>query len=286
MARPTRIVISSFQGTGWPSLRLRSFSSISHISRSSNSTPHRRSTQRAAPPAPPRSYKYIVDIHGYLYLSSTKIRNFTSAYKDTQFLDFFYKRLRPNTPTSESNSTGVSNEEAERFRGEGYTYVSPCGKEINYIKPEDTPLVFLKLTDRGLTYGGTLVEPFQPSKLLVDPNTGYLYHPSPPPRSSRSTSTGTRSHSESPYGPYSLLRSALVLEHFSKSLEWNETGASFEWDGRRWEIGTLRETDVLRAKLRSRNRARYRPAQLFRNPAWHPTGAQAVSTNGLPLWNS
>lgn len=43
----------------------------------------------------------------------------------------------------------------------------------------------------------------------------------------------------SPYGPYSLLRSSLVLEQFASTLEWTEGGeGSYEWEGRRWGIAS------------------------------------------------
>ena len=93
-----------------------------------------------------------------------------------------------------------------------------------------------KVTVAELTYGASsLSTPFSPSSLRVSPRTGYLFHPSPIPR--RSTS--------SPYGPYSLLRSALVLDHFADSLELDEkAGGSYEYDGKRYAIGTLKDEDV------------------------------------------
>ncbi|KAI5476374.1 UPF0598 protein C8orf82-like protein [Pseudohyphozyma bogoriensis] len=192
-------------------------------------------TSQPAPSPPTREYFYEVDHTGGLYLSGTKVRNFTSCYKDPAFLDFFYKRLRLNDSDEE---------DANRYRKEGYEFVSPCGPEVNYVKPDDSALVFQKLVPQGLTYAGTLIEPFQPSTLLVDPDSGYLYHPSPRQKSRRSSAT---SPTTSQYGEYSLLRSSLVLEAFASSLRMeDERGGSFEWEGKTWEIGVIKPGQVLK----------------------------------------
>lgn len=61
---------------------------------------------------------------------------------------------------------------------EDYPFISPCGKELNFIKPADMPIVFHDLShDNELIYGGTLKVTFDPSKVLVSPRTGRLYHP-------------------------------------------------------------------------------------------------------------
>jgi len=118
-----------------------------------------------------REYFYYVDQHGQLFLEETKIRNFTTCtprpppprpapppslparcyqltaaaphcsqpprtagFKDVKFLDFFFSRLRPN-------DTGRL---ADR-----YPFVSPCGREMNYVAVEDVPVVFKTLTADG-----------------------------------------------------------------------------------------------------------------------------------------
>jgi len=187
-------------------------------------------------PGGPRVYHYEVDVHGQLFLAGTKIRNFTSCYKDPAFLDFFYQRLRLN-----EGEDVVSRSSREA----GFQFVSPCGPETNYVRADDTVLVFQKLVPEGLTYAGSLKTPFQPASLRVDPHSGYLYHPSPlPPKSRR------RSNPTSRYGPYSLLRSSLVLEAFAKTLDISDAGGSFEWEGKRWDIGFLKEDQVFRTRTR------------------------------------
>lgn len=71
-----------------------------------------------------------------LFLDDARIKNFTSCFKDKQFLRFFFKRLRFNaTP---------------RYQNE-FPYVSLCGTERNYIRCDDLPIVFTDViaNDKG-----------------------------------------------------------------------------------------------------------------------------------------
>lgn len=90
-----------------------------------------------------------------------------------------------------------------------------------------------------LRYAGSLTYPFDPAALRVDSTTGYLYHPSPLSRRTK------RSH----FGPYSLLRSSLVLEHLSESLELEAdpaAGGSYEFEGERYRLTSLQSGDIWR----------------------------------------
>eukprot|EP01135_Chromosphaera_perkinsii_P003424 Nk52_evm48s242 gene=Nk52_evmTU48s242 len=93
--------------------------------------------------------------------------NFTSCLKEIKFLDFFFKRLR-------ANNTGSY----EEF----FKYISPCGKELNFIEVEDTPYVFhtLKEVDGEdvLIYAGSMSVPFDASQLYMS-DEGRIYHPGP-----------------------------------------------------------------------------------------------------------
>ncbi|GAA5887641.1 hypothetical protein JCM6882_001479 [Rhodosporidiobolus microsporus] len=176
-----------------------------------------------------RVYLYDLDIHGQLFLSSAKHRTLATCYRDPRFLAVFYARLRRNDGLSE---------EAARLRAQGYEFLSLCEGEENFLRPhkEGSALVFQALEGSDLAYGGAQTLPFEPSSLRLDPSTGYLFHPSPVPRRSK---TGI-----SPYGPYSLLRSSLVLERFSDSLELDEDGGSYDFEGKRHSIGRLAAGDV------------------------------------------
>jgi len=107
-----------------------------------------------------RDYFFHVDLLGRLFLEDILPKNIATSLKSSKFLDFFFTMLRPN-------HTG-------RF-GE-YAWVSPCGKEMNFVRPADTPIVFDKLEDGMLIYGATLAEPFDPEELGWDEGTDRLYH--------------------------------------------------------------------------------------------------------------
>lgn len=217
------------------------------------SSPLRRFIQTSS--TPPRIYLYTLSIHGDLYLSSSPHQTVATAYRDPRFLTTFFTRLRRNES---------EDDEARELRSRGYEFVSVCMGEENYLRPDKdgSGMVYQSLQDgrkftselftlpsplplvlsrtdsfrtAELHYGGTLIHPFSPSSLLLHPQTGYLFHPSPVSRRSKT------SH----YGPHSLLRSSLVLERFAETLEMEESGGgSYEYEGRRWEFGVLKEGDV------------------------------------------
>ena len=98
-------------------------------------------------------------------------------FQDKQFLAFFFKRLK-------INNTGIFQKD--------FPYLSPCGKEINYIRCEDRPIVFSSfLEDQEETSNNELYHltfngigpkvkfEFQPSKLCMLPKSGRVYHPAP-----------------------------------------------------------------------------------------------------------
>ena len=83
-----------------------------------------------------------------------------------------------------------------------FPYVSPCGRETNYVRCDDVPVVFTHLLSSNgqvvqdiaqyctssseeqalLSYGGSghlLTIPFQPNHLLMFPASGRVYHPGP-----------------------------------------------------------------------------------------------------------
>lgn len=55
--------------------------------------------------SPFRVYRYVVDVHGQLFLHDTVPKNLTSCFKNTDFLDFFFKRIRPNPASLTSASS-------------------------------------------------------------------------------------------------------------------------------------------------------------------------------------
>ena len=67
-------------------------------------------------------------------MDDAKMKNFTSCFKEKQFLKFFFTRLKVN-------DTG-------RFSKE-FPYYSPCGRERNYIRCDDLPIVFTNVLKAG-----------------------------------------------------------------------------------------------------------------------------------------
>ncbi|BGP28826.1 hypothetical protein JCM10296v2_000562 [Rhodotorula toruloides] len=203
-------------------------------------TTNRRSLSSTSPPRsspkdpPTREYFYDVDVHGQLFLSTTKHRNVATAYRDPRFLSTLYARIRRNTGEDEKSLS---------VRQQGYEFQSDCLGERNYLRPdrEGTVLVFQSLEEGELHYGGSLTAPFDPAALRVDPTSGYLFHPSPIPSRRRAASEASR------YGPYSLLRSSLVLEHFANSLEFDDDGrGSFGYREQRFDLAKLEDGDIWR----------------------------------------
>uniref|UniRef100_A0A8C9MKY1 Chromosome 8 open reading frame 82 n=1 Tax=Serinus canaria TaxID=9135 RepID=A0A8C9MKY1_SERCA len=107
-----------------------------------------------------------------LFLDDTKVKNFVTCFKDVRFLSFFFRHL-------ERNRVG-------RYQGR-FPWVSRCGRERNFLRCSDLPVVFTQLLrgSRGsslLSYcggGAELAVPFQPGMLAVLPENGRLYHPAP-----------------------------------------------------------------------------------------------------------
>jgi hypothetical protein len=90
---------------------------------------------------------------------------------DVAFLNFFFKRLR-------QNNTGYYEHE--------FPFVSLCGKERNYLRCDDKPIVFhsrVRSKDPGspdmFLYAGNIQYPIQYTALNISEETGRLYHPSP-----------------------------------------------------------------------------------------------------------
>ncbi|XP_028919057.1 UPF0598 protein C8orf82 homolog [Ornithorhynchus anatinus] len=129
--------------------------------------------QGQSPEPRTREYFYYINHQGQLFLDDAKVKNFITCFKDRRFLVFFFSRLRLNR--------------SGRYE-ESFPYLSPCGRERNFVRCEDRPVVFTRLLDGAagcpprLSFcggGGELAVPFEPAKLLPLPDNGRLYHPAP-----------------------------------------------------------------------------------------------------------
>lgn len=85
--------------------------------------------------------------------------------------------------------------------------MSLCGKERNYIRCDDVPIVYTHIHSNNVDYllfgytGDLLKFNFQPEKVYMLPETGRVYHPA-----------------EEKYGGIGLIKSKLAIEmskHFS-----------------------------------------------------------------------
>ncbi|XP_003802389.1 UPF0598 protein C8orf82 homolog isoform X2 [Otolemur garnettii] len=129
-------------------------------------------TQGQSPETRTREYFYYVDHQGQLFLDDAKMKNFITCFKDLQFLVTFFSRLRPNHSGRYETS---------------FPFLSPCGRERNFLRCEDRPVVFTHLLAVGsgsprLSYcggGEALAVPFEPARLLPLATNGRLYHPAP-----------------------------------------------------------------------------------------------------------
>ncbi|XP_011418635.3 UPF0598 protein CG30010 [Magallana gigas] len=162
-----------------------------------------------------REYFYFIDHQGQLFLDDARIKNFTSCFKEKDFLVFFFKRLRLN--------------ESDRYADE-FPYLSPCGRERNFIRCDDKPIVYTHLieSDSGetlLSFGGAgnaMTTEFLPSRICMLPNTGRVYHPAP-----------------AKVGGIGLIKSSLAIE-LSKYFEF-ENGEDnpptlFTWKGEKLHL--------------------------------------------------
>ncbi|XP_041937759.1 UPF0598 protein C8orf82 homolog [Alosa sapidissima] len=174
-----------------------------------------------------REYFYYLDHQGQLFLDDTKVKNFITCFKDQHFLVFFFSRLRVN--------------HSGRY-DQLFPYVSPCGRERNFLRCDDQPVVFTHLLPSPssspgpapllMSYcggGAKLAVEFRPEALYMRPASGRLYHPAP----ERTGGVG-------------LVRSALAYELSASFLYRGDTPTHFLWEGHKYEL-----TNELAEHLRS-----------------------------------
>jgi len=137
-------------------------------------------------------------------------------FTEKQFLKFFFLQLK-------TNKTGHYADE--------FPYVSHCGRERNFVRCDDLPVVFTELlphfaadsTDTcHLMYaGGTLSVTFQPEQLVMLPETGRVYHTGP-----------------ANAGGVGLIKSSLAIE-LSKFFEFADGGSvptHVVWQRQRYQL--------------------------------------------------
>ncbi|XP_021342993.1 UPF0598 protein CG30010-like isoform X1 [Mizuhopecten yessoensis] len=156
-------------------------------------------------------------VHAVLFLDDSKMKNFTSCFKEKDFLAFFFKRLRLN--------------ESSRYR-EDFPFLSLCGRERNFIRCDDRPIVYTHIVDTPspddhnlLSYGGagsSLTVQFEPQRICMLPNTGRVYHPA-----------------ASALGGIGLVKSSIAIE-ISQNFEFengeNNPPTKFRWKGKTYTL--------------------------------------------------
>eukprot|EP00092_Neocalanus_flemingeri_P060685 GFUD01072791.1.p1 GENE.GFUD01072791.1~~GFUD01072791.1.p1 ORF type:complete len:180 (+),score=58.66 GFUD01072791.1:169-708(+) len=112
-----------------------------------------------------------------LFQDDSKMKHWTAALKEKKLLYNFFKRLR-------YNDTG-------RYEAE-FHYISLCGRERNFVRCLDRPIVFSFVEKMSLKKeqpeewvlqhnhaGDQLVQKFFPSEICMVPETSRVYHPGP-----------------------------------------------------------------------------------------------------------
>ena len=206
-----------------------------------------------------RRYYYYVDLQGRLFLDGCDPKNIATSLKDGRFLDFFFTRLRardattpPRRERARSSGSSVRGGIAPDF-APSFAFISPCGREHNFVRAADTPIVFHSLVRAiaptggppcgsapdTLLYGHSLAQPFAPKHLRVCATSGRIYH-----------ALERASHGV----PYALLRSHVALSlaeklttgdaHGGRDSGSDESDAerfSLNWGGARHPLRWLHE---------------------------------------------
>ncbi|KAK9510596.1 hypothetical protein O3M35_005342 [Rhynocoris fuscipes] len=176
-----------------------------------------------------REYFYYIDHQGMLFLDDSKMKNFTSCFKDKQFLVFFFKRIRPN--------------ETKRYVKE-FPFISLCGRERNYIRCDDVPLVYSHVIEKDgndmFCYGNAgdlMFNRFEPEKIFMNPDTGRVYHPC-----------------DARFGSIGLVKSKLAIE-FSKLFTFengeNNPPTKFKWKNKIYDLDTAWFMNILKEVKRA-----------------------------------
>ncbi|ORY30524.1 hypothetical protein BCR33DRAFT_792636 [Rhizoclosmatium globosum] len=103
-----------------------------------------------------------------------------------------------------------------------FLYESRCGKELNLIRSDDSPIVFHSLSeDSNLNWAGSFHAPFQPHRIFCSESTGRLYHPMPEELKTvlAPWQMSQNNYKDKDKEGLALLRSALVQMHFADSLD-------------------------------------------------------------------
>lgn len=117
-----------------------------------------------------------------------------------------------------------------------FPFVSPCGREINYVRCDDVPCVFTHFvkgaqgeTLFGYAHAGDLLcEPFDPASIFMF-DSGRIYHPA---------------HER--FGGYGLIKSSIALELSNKFVyatgNDQDRPTHIVWDGDKIKLNNVLES--------------------------------------------
>uniref|UniRef100_A0A7S2JS56 Uncharacterized protein n=1 Tax=Leptocylindrus danicus TaxID=163516 RepID=A0A7S2JS56_9STRA len=133
-----------------------------------------------------RRYFYNIDLQGRLFLEETRPKSIATSLKSEAFLNFFFRQIRRIS----DEEIGLLKYDHDAARD--YPFVSPCGQEMNFIRPADeiTPIVFHGLSSSSssscnsaggdsptsLIFGGSLIQQFSSDALVISKTNNRLYH--------------------------------------------------------------------------------------------------------------
>jgi len=162
-----------------------------------------------------RQYFYWVDLRGRLFLEDCLPKIISTSLKSNGFLNFFTSRIEMNTTSLH----------------EDYPWMSRCGKELNFIKSADTPIVFSDWVEGGkkLVFGGDLSIPFHPSLLSFNLDKGRLYH----------DMVGGTKKNKSRYKGRCLLHPSIALQ-LSNDLSFSHNQVTLTLKGETIDIPTIK----------------------------------------------
>ncbi|GAX17431.1 hypothetical protein FisN_5Hu079 [Fistulifera solaris] len=174
---------------------------------------------------PVRCYFYNIDLYGRLFLEETMPKNIATSIKDERFLDLFFGRIQKPT---EKHQELMKQKEIPIH---DYPFVSPCGRELNFIRPAATPLVFHSIEKEHLIFAGNKRQLFDPANLAISERTGRLYH--------QVTNMSLRGDTTSKDAPeYALVRSAVAVS-LSDRIILHDDCLSFQLDDKALPIEWL-----------------------------------------------
>jgi hypothetical protein len=121
---------------------------------------------------------------------------------------------------TESKHYDVLRQEGDDSAAKDYPFVSPCGPELNFVRPADASVIVFHSISHdeahgsSLVFGGNLLQSFDPSMLAISASTGRLYHELVVTNTTTPDETSKRKKLLTPLhdsGEFGLVRSSLAV---------------------------------------------------------------------------